>query len=91
MGGQGAGLIMITLLFFLGSFRSALIVAFSLPLCALMAVLFMRFTGLSVNFMSLGGIAIAIGMFGDASIVMVENIHRHLSYQNNKNKNLSPS
>ncbi|KPA14888.1 metal transporter [Candidatus Magnetomorum sp. HK-1] len=85
---QGAGLIVLTLLLFLGSLRPALIVAFSLPLCALIAVLFMGLTGLSANLMSLGGIAIAIGMLGDASIVIVENIHRHLS--DKKNKNIHP-
>ncbi len=84
---QGAGLILLTLLIFLGSIRAALIVAFSLPFCALFAVLFMGVTGLSANLMSLGGIAIAIGMLGDASIVMVENIHRHLSDKKNKDRN----
>jgi cobalt-zinc-cadmium resistance protein CzcA len=71
---QGALLVVITLFLFLGNVRSALIVALALPLCALIAVIFMKLTGLSANLMSLGGIAIAIGMLGDASIVMVENI-----------------
>ena len=84
---QGSGLILLTLLLFLGNIRAALIVAFSLPLCALIAVLFMGVTGLSANLMSLGGIAIAIGMLGDASIVMVENILRHLSDEKNKGRN----
>lgn len=84
---QGAGLILLTLLVFLGSVRAALIVAFSLPFCALVAVLFMGLTGLSANLMSLGGIAIAIGMLGDASIVIVENIHRHMSDKKNKDRN----
>jgi cobalt-zinc-cadmium resistance protein CzcA len=76
---QGALLVLITLFLFLGNVRSALIVALALPLCALIAVIFMEFTGLSANLMSLGGIAIAIGMLGDASIVMVENIYRNLN------------
>jgi cobalt-zinc-cadmium resistance protein CzcA len=75
----GAFLVLLVLLLFLGNLRTAFIVAISLPLCALFAVICMGFTGLSANLMSLGGIAIAIGMLGDASIVMVENIYRHLS------------
>jgi cobalt-zinc-cadmium resistance protein CzcA len=80
----GAVLVVITLLLFLGNVRSALIVALALPLCALIAVIFMRLTGLSANLMSLGGIAIAIGMLGDASIVMVENIYRNLNDDRNR-------
>ena len=76
---QGAILVLIVLFLFLGNWRSAFIVAFSLPLCALIAVIFMGFTDLSANLMSLGGIAIAIGMLGDGSIVMVENVYRLLS------------
>jgi len=75
---QGAVLVLLTLLLFLGNVRSALIVAFSLPLCALVAFIGMGFSGLSADLMSLGGIAIAIGMLADGSIVMVENIYRHL-------------
>jgi cobalt-zinc-cadmium resistance protein CzcA len=80
----GAILVVITLFLFLGNIRSALIVALALPLCALIAVIFMKLTGLSANLMSLGGIAIAIGMLGDASIVMVENIYRSLSDAKNR-------
>ncbi|MCD4654630.1 CusA/CzcA family heavy metal efflux RND transporter [bacterium] len=76
---QGGLLVLITLLFFLGNFRTAFIVAISLPFCALIAVIFMGVNGISANLMSLGGIAIAIGMLGDGAIVMVENIFRHLS------------
>jgi cobalt-zinc-cadmium resistance protein CzcA len=84
---QGAVLVLLTLLLFLGNIRTAFIVALALPLCALVAVIFMGFSGLSANLMSLGGIAIAIGMLGDASIVMVENIHRHLSDEKFKGRN----
>ncbi len=83
---QGAILVLLTLILFLGNFRTAFIVAIALPLCALVAVIFMGITGLSANLMSLGGIAIAIGMLGDASIVMVENIHRHLSDERSKSR-----
>ncbi len=82
----GALLVLAVLLVFLGNGRAALIVAISLPLCALIAVIFMGYTDLSANLMSLGGIAIAIGMLCDGSIVMVENIHRHLSDPKNSKR-----
>jgi cobalt-zinc-cadmium resistance protein CzcA len=76
---QGALLVLITLALFLGNWRTSLIVALALPFSALAAVVLMRWFGVSANLMSLGGIAIAIGMLGDGSIVMVENIFRHLN------------
>ena len=75
----GAVLVMATLLIFLGNLRSAFIVALSLPLCAFISIIFMRIYGISANLMSLGGIAIGIGMLADGAIVMVENIYRHLN------------
>lgn len=83
---QGAFLVLVTLIIFLGNVRTAFIVALSLPICALFAVIGMGIAGLSANLMSLGGIAIAIGMLGDASIVIVENIHRHLSDSKNSGR-----
>ncbi|MCP3904335.1 MAG: efflux RND transporter permease subunit [Planctomycetes bacterium] len=74
----GAVLVVLVLALFLGNLRTALIVALSLPFCALMAAIIMRWQGLSANLMSLGGIAVAIGMLGDGAIVMAENIYRHL-------------
>lgn len=76
---EGGFLVILVLLLFLGNLRSAFIVALSLPICALIAVICMGISGMSANLMSLGGIAIAIGMLTDASIVIVENIFRHLS------------
>jgi cobalt-zinc-cadmium resistance protein CzcA len=76
---QGAILVIATLLIFLGDLRSAFIVALSLPLCAFISIVFMRVYGISANLMSLGGIAVGIGMLADGAIVMVENIHRHLT------------
>ncbi len=76
---MGALLVMLTLLIFLGNPRSAFIVALSLPLCALISIIFMRLYGISANLMSLGGIAVGIGMLADGAIVMVENIHRRLT------------
>ncbi len=86
---QGAVLVMLVLLVFLGNWRTALIVALALPFCALIAVIFMGFMGLSANLMSLGGIAIAIGMLGDGSIVMVENIYRLKNDPHNRGRGLS--
>ena len=83
---QGALLVMITLALFLGNFRSAFIVAVSLPLCALISIICMKYAGISANLMSLGGIAIAIGMLGDGAIVMVENIYRHLNLEGGKSE-----
>jgi Cu(I)/Ag(I) efflux system membrane protein CusA/SilA len=62
---------------FLWHFRSILIVTFPLPLAVLTAFLFMHYVGISSNIMSLGGIAIAIGVLVDAGIVMTENVIRH--------------
>lgn len=76
---QGAVLVILVLFVFLGNLRSAFIVSLALPLCAFVAIILMRLTGISANLMSLGGIAIGIGMLGDGAIVMVENIFRHLN------------
>jgi cobalt-zinc-cadmium resistance protein CzcA len=76
---QGGALVIVVLFLFLGNLRSAFIVSLALPLCAFISIILMRFTGISANLMSLGGIAIGIGMLGDGTIVMVENIFRHLN------------
>ncbi len=62
---------------FLLHLRSSLVAVITLPLGVLAAFLAMRALGLNANIMSLGGIAIAIGVMVDASIVMVENLHKH--------------
>ncbi|TGY31033.1 efflux RND transporter permease subunit [Stenotrophomonas maltophilia] len=66
-------LVVILLLLFLGDLRAALVVALMLPFAALSTFLLMRITGMSANLMSLGGLAIAIGMLVDAAVVVVEN------------------
>jgi len=76
---QGSVLAAMVLFLFLGNLRAAWIVVFSLPFSVLVSILLMRATGISANLMSLGGIAIAMGMLVDGAIVMVENIHRHLN------------
>ncbi len=63
---------------FLYHFRSSLVIIISLPIGILAALIVMHFQGINANIMSLGGIAIAIGVMVDAAIVMVENAHKHL-------------
>ena len=77
--GEAAILIVIVLFLFLWNVRSALVVVCSIPLSMLIAFIMMRWFGLSANLQSLGGLAIGIGMMVDGSLVMVENIVRHLS------------
>ena len=76
---EGAILIVLVLFIFLGNVRSALIVTTMLPLSLLLAFVLMKYFELSANLMSLGGLAIAIGMMVDGGVVMVENVYRHLS------------
>jgi cobalt-zinc-cadmium resistance protein CzcA len=67
-------LVLVLLLLFLGNVRSALVVALILPLSALGTFILMQQFNLSANLMSLGGLAIAIGMLVDAAVVVVENL-----------------
>jgi cobalt-zinc-cadmium resistance protein CzcA len=76
---QGGVLVVLVLFLFLGNIRASVIVALSLPLTALFAFLLMGWQGVTANLMSLGGLAIAVGMIVDASIVISENIERHLN------------
>jgi len=62
---------------FLFHFRSALVAIFSIPVSILIAFVVMKMQGLGANIMSLGGIAISIGVLVDAAIIMVENAHKH--------------
>ncbi|HLE25561.1 MAG TPA: efflux RND transporter permease subunit [Thermodesulfobacteriota bacterium] len=75
---EGAIFIFLVLLLFLGNIRSALIVGAVLPLSALFTFIMMERFNLSANLMSLGGLAIGIGMLVDGAVVMVENVYRHL-------------
>jgi Cu(I)/Ag(I) efflux system membrane protein CusA/SilA len=65
-------------LIFLMRFRSSLVSFVSIPLGILMSFIVMKSLGINANIMSLGGIAIAIGEMVDASVVLVENLHKHL-------------
>jgi len=84
--GEGAVLVLIILVVLLADVRSAIIVTLVLPLAALFAFIMMNAYGLSANLMSLGGLAIGIGMMVDGAVVMVENIHRHLTEKPNPGK-----
>jgi cobalt-zinc-cadmium resistance protein CzcA len=72
-------LVLVLLVLFLGNIRASVTVALVLPLAALATFILMRQVGMSANLMSLGGLAIAIGMLVDAAVVVVENITTHLS------------
>ncbi len=69
-----AVLVCITLYVFLGGIRAAVVVAVALPLALFCTFILMRSFGLTANLMSLGGLAVALGMLVDASVVVVENI-----------------
>ena len=73
-------LVVVLLGLFLGNVRAALTVALVLPLAALITFILMRGFGMSANLMSLGGLAIAIGMLVDAAVVVVENIVQRLAH-----------
>lgn len=75
---EGEALVLLILILLLGDFRSSFITAAAIPFCMLVAFILMWYSGLSANLMSLGGLAISIGMMVDATVVMVENIYRHL-------------
>lgn len=72
-------LVIVLLALFLGNLRAALTVALVLPLAALITFILMRMVGISANLMSLGGLAIAVGMLVDAAVVVVENIVQRLA------------
>ena len=74
----GGGLACLMVLLFLGSLRSTLIVAMAIPLSVTAAFIGLYFTGHSVNIMTLGGLALAVGRLVDDAIVVVENFHRHM-------------
>ncbi len=76
---EGVLLVVIVLYLFLRNLRGALVVALTLPLAVLSTFIIMGFVGLTANLMTLGGLAISLGMIADASIIQVENVQRHLS------------
>lgn len=77
-------LIVIVLVAFLMNIRAAFIVLLSVPISIAVALILMAWFGVSANLMSLGGLAIAIGMIVDGSVVMMENIFSHLTHPRNE-------
>lgn len=77
---EAIALVIILLLLFLGNLRAAIVVALALPLAALFTFILMHYMDMSANLMSLGGLAIAIGMLVDAAVVVTENLITHLAH-----------
>jgi multidrug efflux pump subunit AcrB len=75
----GAGLTGLMIFLFLGDWRSSLIVVITIPFALLMAVVLLRLTGQTINIMTLGGLALSVGVLVDEGTVLMENIHVHLA------------
>ena len=75
---QGALLAVLMVLIFLGSFRSTLVIGLSIPASIITTFLLMYFSNLTINMMTLLGFILAVGNIVDASIVVLENIFRHI-------------
>ena len=76
---SGLILVVLILLLFLGNLRSALIVAIALPLSVLFAFIVLYFTGQAINSITLGGMALVLGLLVDNAIVVTENIDKHMA------------
>ncbi len=74
---SGATLAMLVVFIFLGSIRRTLIIGSAIPIAILVTCILMAVSGLTLNIMTLGGLALGIGMLVDSTIVMLENIYRH--------------
>ncbi len=77
---EGIILVSIAMVIFLGNIRAAVLVILSIPFTLLISFILMKHYGLTANLMSLGGLAIGLGLFADATVVVIENIFRHLSH-----------
>ncbi len=86
---EGSLLVVIILYLMLRSLRGAVVVILALPLSLFLTFIVMRHAGLDANLMSLGGLAISIGMIIDATIIQVENVQRHLSQRGSPDHKLS--
>ena len=74
----GAILVIFILYIFLNNIKSTIVVSLAIPLSAIFAFIFFKLFNLSVNIMTLGGLAIGLGIIVDSSIIMTENIYRHI-------------
>lgn len=83
---EGIILVIVILFLFLGDVRSSLIVVGTLILTPLITFMVMNHYGISANLMSLGGLAIAIGLMVDGSVVVVENAFHHLGHRKDESK-----
>jgi len=86
---EGALLVIVVLYLLLRNVRGAVVVVMALPLAALITFIVMKQSGLSANLMSLGGLAISLGMIIDATIIQVENVQRHLGMLTDPARKLS--
>ncbi len=86
---EGSILVLVVLYFMLQSLRGAAVVILALPLSLFLTFIVMKNVGLDANLMSLGGLAISIGMIIDATIIQVENVQRHLSEKGSAEHKLS--
>ncbi len=85
---EGSILVLIVLYLLLNSIRGSIVVLIALPLSLLGTFIVMKLAGISANLMSLGGLAISIGMIIDTTIIQVENVQRHLSEEGGKHPKL---
>ncbi|WP_457642845.1 efflux RND transporter permease subunit [Persephonella sp.] len=86
---EGIILVSLAMMIFLWNIRAAVLVILSIPFTLLIAFAVMKNLGLTADLMSLGGLAIGLGLFADATVVVIENIFRHISHsrENFKDKN----
>ena len=82
-----AFLAVVVLFCFIGSFKNVITAAIEIPLSLFMAFILMRLTGMNLNLISLGGLALSAGMNVDASVVVLENIFRHFEEWKNNGRN----
>jgi cobalt-zinc-cadmium resistance protein CzcA len=84
----GACLVIVVLFVLLGNFRAALLVTLTLPMSLALAGLILRPAGVGINTMTLGGLAIAVGLLVDAAIIMTENVVHRLTLRRDEDRSL---